>query len=378
MNWKVQLCELNYDKNEARAVSEVLESEWLTMGARSREFENSFTNYIEHPNNGVFVSSATAGLHLILMSLGVSRGDEIILPALTFVSDANVVCQLGATPIFADSTDELNFNVSQKAIIEKISAKTKAIIIVHFAGFPMDLTELVQVAAEKNIPIIEDCAHAPGASHSEKKCGTIGDFSFFSFFSNKNLAVGEGGMVFSKCAKTNDKIRAMRSHGMSAPTFERHSGRTFSYDVTCIGLNYRADEIRAALGIEQLKKLETSNQKRELLYSRYVSNLNYSNVKVAFSTCHNDMSSSYHILPAILPENIDRKVVMETMKTAGIQTSIHYPSFSSFKAYNKLVDPKDLPVSEQICRRELTLPLHPRMDFNQVDLVCECLRRATS
>ena len=235
MNWKVQLCELNYDQNEAQAVAKVLAREWLTMGERSREFEDSFTNYIGHQNDGVFVSSATAGLHLILMSLGVTKGDEVILPALTFVSDANVVCQLGAKPIFVDSTDELDFNVSSQAIIEKITAKTKAIIIVHFAGFPMNLSELIQISADRNIPIIEDCAHAPGANISGKNCGTIGDFSFFSFFSNKNLAIGEGGMVFSKCAESNETIRAMRSHGMSAPTFERHNGRAFSYDVICVG-----------------------------------------------------------------------------------------------------------------------------------------------
>jgi dTDP-4-amino-4,6-dideoxygalactose transaminase len=378
MNWKVQLCELNYDKNEARAVSKVLANEWLTMGERSREFENSFKKYIDHENNGVFVSSATAGLHLILMSMGVTTGDEVILPALTFVSDANVVRQLGAKPIFVDSTDELNFNVSERGIIEKISAKTRAIIIVHFAGFPMDLTQLVQISKSKNIPIIEDCAHAPGASISGSKCGNIGDFSFFSFFSNKNLAIGEGGMVFSKCSEANEKIRAMRSHGMSAPTLERHNGRAFSYDVNYVGLNYRADEIRAALGLEQLKKLTLANQKRKQLYYRYISNFSGSNVKVAFSDSLPDTQSAFHILPTMLPVNVNRRIVMEKMKFAGIQTSIHYPSFGSFQAYSNLLNREDVPVSEEICRRELTLPLHPRMDVNDVDLVCETLLGAMS
>lgn len=377
MNWKVQLCELNYDHKELEVVSDVLSNEWLTMGERSLQFEQSFTNYLGHQNNGVFVSSATAGLHLILMSLGIKQGDEVILPALTFVSDANVVVQLGAKPIFVDSVDLLNFNASPKAIIEKITDNTKAIIIVHFAGFPMDLSELVQISEERNIPIIEDCAHAPGAGINGNRCGTIGTFSFFSFFSNKNLAIGEGGMAFSKCAETNETIRAMRSHGMTAPTLDRHNGRTFSYDVTRVGLNYRADEIRAALGIEQLKKLDTANQKRGKLFQRYSANLEASNVKVAFSKSQQSAQSAYHIMPTILPKNVDRKFVMEKMKNNGIQTSIHYPSFASFDAYSELVDIKDLPISEEICCRELTLPLHPRMDIEDVDLVCECLMGET-
>jgi dTDP-4-amino-4,6-dideoxygalactose transaminase len=373
MNWAVQLCELNYDSNERVAVGKVLLSEWLTMGSLSNQFETEFQEYLGHRNQGIFVSSATAALHLILMSLGVSKGDEVILPALTFVSDANVVVQLGATPVFADSIGVTNFNVSPNAIIDKITKKTKAIVLVHFAGFPLNFKDLKDLAKARNIPIIEDCAHSPGAKINGQKCGTLGDYSFFSFFSNKNIAIGEGGMAFSKDPVAAAKIRNMRSHGMTAPTLDRHEGRTFSYDVSHVGLNYRADEIRAALGIEQLKKLEVGNAKRRILYERYLENLRNSEVLVPFKSIEFNALSAYHIMPVILPQNCDRALIMEKMKNAGIQTSIHYPSFASFRAYAGLVKRKQIPIAEEICNRELTLPMHPRLGIAEVDLVSKVL-----
>lgn len=373
MDWKIQLCELNYDVCEQLAVSEVIQREWLTMGSTSAEFELQFAKYIEHEQVGTFVSSATAGMHLILMALGVGLGDEIIVPALTFVSDANVVRQLGARPVFADSESLSNLNVSEDDIIKKITSRTKAIVVVHFAGHPQKLDVLARVAKERNIPIIEDCAHAPGASISDLKCGTIGDFSFFSFFSNKNLSTGEGGMVFAKDPEMSGKIRLMRSHGMTAVTIDRHEGRTSSYDVVFTGLNYRADEIRAALGLEQLKKLPMGNLKRKLLFERYVENFKKSSVGVPFTEREPVYVSAYHIMPIILPNYVVRDEIMMKLKNEGIQTSIHYPSFKRFSVYADLLNACQIPVADEICQRELTLPLHPRMTLSDVDKVSTLL-----
>lgn len=369
MDWKIQLSELNYDQKERESVQQVVESEWLTMGTRSIQFENEFQNFIEHENRGVFVSSATAGLHLILMELGLKPGDEVILPALTFVSDANVVLQLGGTPVFCDSISIENFNVSEKAILEKVTEKTKAIIIVHFAGYPMNLEGLLKFSRGKNILLIEDCAHAPGASLNGKYCGNMADASFFSFFSNKNLAIGEGGMVFTQDQSSLDKIRLMRSHGMSAPTLDRHQGRAFSYDIERVGLNYRADEIRAALGIEQLNKLISGNLKRKKLTNHYRKKLKNSKIIIPFSHDIRNQVSAHHIMPIILPTTSDRSQVMCSMRDSGIQTSIHYPPFSSFMAYSNYIEDVSLPISDEICQRELTLPLHPRMSLRDVDFV---------
>ncbi|MDC1247404.1 DegT/DnrJ/EryC1/StrS family aminotransferase [Amylibacter sp.] len=369
MSWKIQLSELNYDDKEIESVRNVIQDEWLTMGKLSNQFEKEFQNYIEHENKGVFVSSATAGLHLILMSLGIKSGDEVILPALTFVSDANVVLQLGATPIFCDSISLQNFNVCEQSIIDNITERTKAIIVVHFAGYPMDLCNLFKVTREKGIKLIEDCAHAPGASVDGVYCGNMADASFFSFFSNKNLAIGEGGMVFCKDNTLLDSVRSMRSHGISSTTFDRHEGRAFTYDVNYIGLNYRADEIRAALGIEQLKKLHEGNHSRQLLCERYNKNLSQGDIIVPFTNFAEKCISAYHIMPVILPENCDRTMIMNEMKNKGIQTSIHYPPFSSFSAYVDHLGALEVPVVDEICDRELTLPLHPRMSLRDVDYV---------
>lgn len=374
MDWKVQLCELNYDQEEVNAVNRILRSQWLTMGEETACFEKEFTQFIQHQNNGIFVSSATAGLHLILMALGIGEGDEVIIPGLTFVSDANVVMQLGAKPIFADSVSLENLNVSVEDIISKITQFTKAIVIVHFAGFPMDLANLRSACTERGIPLIEDCAHAPGASFNGEMCGSMADFSFFSFFSNKNLAVGEGGMVFSKKPEYEEKIRRLRSHGMSSVTLHRHQGRSISYDVEYIGLNYRPDEIRAALGREQLKKLTSGNYIRKLYFEMYVSALESTDIKIPFSEFSSEFRSAYHILPIILPENADRTNVILRLKERGIQTSIHYPNFKVFEAYKSLFSPTDLPIVSEICCRELTLPLHPRMTETDVFEVTDALK----
>lgn len=373
MDWKVQLCELNYGIEESRSVSEVLKKEWLTMGEVSDNFEKEMQAYLQCPNQGVFVSSATAGLHLILMSLGVGPGDEVIIPGLTFISDANVIAQLGAKVVLADSISLLNFNVSEEAIIKKISSKTKAILLVHFAGYPCKFENLLDEASKLSIPIIEDCAHAPGAQLGTKMCGNLADFSFFSFFSNKNLAVGEGGMVFARCSENTESIRRMRSHGMTTVTLDRHKGRSFSYDVANIGLNYRADEIRGALGLEQLKKLASGNRKRKELVMQYHKNLSYSDITIPFEPCKEKAVSAYHIMPVILPVTCVRNLVMEKLKRAGIQTSIHYPPIHKFSFYQSQLSDVHIPVVDEICARELTLPLHPKMSLSDVDYVSDQL-----
>jgi dTDP-4-amino-4,6-dideoxygalactose transaminase len=366
MSWKIQLCELNYDHEETEAINGVMAREWLTMGDECAAFEREFSDFIEHNETGVLVSSATAGLHLILMSLDIGAGDEVIIPGLTFVSDANVVLQLGAKPIFADSVSTTNFNVSVDDIINSITSKTKAIVVVHFAGFPINLNRLIAVCNAKDIKLIEDCAHSPGAKYGDIFTGCFGDFSFFSFFSNKNLAVGEGGMVFANSPTDAEKIRLMRSHGMTSVTLDRHKGRAVSYDVLHAGLNYRCDELRASIGRVQLRKLRLGNLKRKELYDAYVNHFENSQITMAFSSDDNNSVSAYHLALIILPHHVNRLNIISSLKKAGIQTSIHYPNFKNFSAYSEITKDLNLPVVNDICDRELTLPLHPRMD--QVDI----------
>ena len=374
MDWKIQLCELNYDEREKDAVSRVLESEWLTMGATVAEFEDKFSSFLGSGVHSVAVSSATAALHLLLMAIGVGARDEVIMPGLTFVSDANVVMQLGAKPVFADSRSLSDLNVCSEDVIKKISSNTKAIIIVHFAGYPAELTELQTICKAKGIFLIEDVAHAPGAEVNNKKCGTFGDAAFFSFFSNKNLACGEGGMVVTANKSLAKRLAKLRSHGMTLLTAERHKGRSSSYDVEEIGLNYRFDEIRAAIGIVQLEKLITGNLKRRALTNRYRQGLEHANLTIPFEDIEDSEKPAYHIFPVILPDRCDRNWVIEQLKKNGIQASIHYPSFANFSAYKDLLRDGDLQIVDQITKRELTLPLHPRMSMADVDKICTMLR----
>ena len=371
--WKIQLAELNYNHLEEEAVNEVISSRWLTMGEKTKEFEDNFSNYIGSEVKSVAVSSGTAALHLALIAGGITKGDDVIVPALTFIADANVVKIVGANPIAADC-DSINcWNMSLNSIKKVITPKTKAIIIVHFAGYPCNMHEIVEYCKINDIFLIEDVAHAPGAETNGLRCGAMGDVGCFSFFSNKNLAVGEGGMITTKSSETYKKIQHLRSHGMSSLTLDRHKGRASTYDVLEPGLNYRLDEIRSSLGSVQLKKLPDGNDKRKLLTERYIKNFEGSNIHVPFKSLSEGDKSAYHILPVLLPKSCDRKVVMEKLKSFGIQSSIHYLGLWDFSAYESLFDKKNYPFASEICSRELTLPLFPSMTIDQVDEVSKKL-----
>ena len=373
--WKVQLFKLNYDEKESQAVKEVVDSGWITMGEKTKEFENKFSTILGGGVESVAVSSCTAALHIALLSLNIKKGDEVIIPALTFVANINVVRMVGATPILADSANYDNWNVSAENIRKVITPRTKAVIIVHFAGYPCEMDEIIAVCKENKLSLIEDCAHAPGAKYKGKYVGTIGDIGCFSFFTNKNISIGEGGMFVSKNKELVQKAKHFRSHGMTALTLDRHKGRVFTYDVVQPGLNYRIDEMRSALGLVQLKKLKDSNEKRKKLVERYIKNLkNYKKIKIPFMNSKN-IESAYHIFTILLDKSLDRIKIIKRLKEDGIQSSIHYPAFKDFTAFKDLGLNK-APVAEDISKRELTLPLYPTMRLREVDLVCDSLKKA--
>jgi len=372
--WKVQLFELNFDERETDAVKEVLESKWITMGEKAKEFENQFSNMLGDNVFSVAVSSCTAGLHISLLSLGIGQGDEVIVPSLTFVADINVVRLVGAKPVLADCESFENWNMSEKTIKSVLTNNTKAIMLVHFGGYPCEMDNIINLCKEKNLYLIEDCAHVPGAKYKGKSCGTFGDYGCFSFFTNKNLSIGEGGMITTTNEKLFQKAGYLRSHGMTHLTLERYKGRAISYDVVESGLNYRVDEIRAAIGIVQLEKLKLSNERRKKLVERYIENLKgIKTISIPFLNLP-DIEPVYHIFPILLREDINRNSIIEGLKKEGIQTSIHYPSFKNFTAFKNL-KLNDTPIAENISKRELTLPLYPTMSFEQVDFVCEGLIR---
>lgn len=371
--WKIQLFKLNFDEREVNAVKRTVESGWLTMGEQIAGFESAFSKYLGQDADSVAVANGTAALHMALLALDVGPSDEVIIPALTFVADANSVRLTGATPVLADCTSLDDWNMSVATIEKAITPRTKAVMIVHYAGYPCDMPAILELCRIRNLKLIEDVAHAPGASIAGRKCGTWGDVSCFSFFSNKNLSVGEGGMVTSCNSHLVQRLRYLRSHGMTTLTLDRHKGRAITYDVAEPGLNYRMDEMRAAIGIVQLDKLSAGNLRRKELADRYRSNLLGSPISMPFANMAAEFQSSYHILPILLPAGCNRKEVIESLKIKGIQSSIHYPPFWNFTAYAGNFSPDSTPIAAEICERELTLPLYPTMTDEEVDIVTQAL-----
>ncbi len=375
--WKTPLFELNYDERELRAAMEVIRSGWITMGEKTESFEKAFAEFLGEGALCTATSSGTAALHMALLAAGVGPGDEVIVPALTFVADINVVQIVGASPIVVDCLSHEDWNISPEGIGAALTPRTKAVLVVHYAGYACDMDAIraaLRAAADgKLIYLIEDCAHAPGARYRGRACGTIGDIGCFSFFTNKNLSVGEGGMFVTRSAQLHEKGRHLRSHGMTTLTLDRHRGRAVSYDVMEPGLNYRLDEIRAAMGLVQLEKLPEANRRRGELVQRYRELLDrVPRVRVPFRN-HALGEPSYHIFPLLLEEAVDRMAVIAGLKQQGIQSSIHYPPFAQFTAY-RASGLSHTPIAWDISKRELTLPLFPTMSFGQVEFVCSTLR----
>ena len=370
----IPLSKPNINKKDFKYIKKVLNSNILTDGF----FQNKVEKIIKRLIKSKYVAltqSCTSALEISALLINLKKNDEVILPSYGFVSVANAIVLRGAKPVFVD-VDEKNLNISIDDIKNKITKKTKAIYIIHYAGNSCEMKELLKIKKKHKLFLIEDVAHAPGASVAGKVCGTFGDVGCFSFFTNKNLSVGEGGMTTTKNHALGKRLASLRSHGMTSLTLDRHKGRSITYDVQEPGINYRMDEMRAALGLVQLGKLKNSNEMREQLTARYKFNLRNTNIKIPFEGMPQGHMSVFHILPVFLPAHVDRISVIEYLKERGIQSSIHYPAFWNFSAYKDVFNQEDTPVASRVIPRELTLPLYPNMTFIEVDEVCVSLIEA--
>lgn len=371
--WRVPLSDIDFDDDELEAVQNVINSRWLTMGRITQDFEAAFAKYTG-ARYALAVTNATAALHMACMAIGLKIGDEVIVPSLTFVASANCIRYTSATPIFADIGGENDLNISPSAIEELITDRTKALMLVHYGGYACNMHSIMELAHKYKLSVIEDAAHAAGAWLDEKHLGTWGDIGCFSFFSNKNMTTGEGGMLVTNDEALYEKLRLLRSHGMTSLTWDRHKGHAWSYDVVELGYNYRIDEIRSAIGIAQLGKLDRNNQQRRQLTQSYREFLQeFPQITIPF-TDHPGITSA-HIMPILLPRNIDRIAFMESMKAQGIQTSFHYPPIHTFTAYREFIgsNVNQLPITEDIAKREVTLPLYPGMTEAAVTIVSQAI-----
>lgn len=373
MDWRVPLADLDYGPEEEEVVLKVLRSKWLTMGACTQEFEAKFAQSVG-AKYAFAVSNATEALHLACLALGIGPGDEVITPALSFVATSNAVLYTGAEVRFADVIGLDDFTIDPEDVARQITPKTKAIMVMHYGGYPCRMEEILEIADRYGLPVIEDAAHAPGASLKGKALGTWGAVGCFSFFSNKNLATGEGGMVVTDREDIADHLRLQRSHGMTTLTYDRHKGHAYSYDVVDLGYNYRIDEIRSALGLEQLKKLGANNARRKIWTERYWEKLADLGVGLPFQATPG--KPSFHIFPMLLPPGANRKAFIDKMREEQIQTSIHYPPTHRFTYYKGRYGEISLPCTEEISEREVTLPLYPGMTEELADLVAGAVKDA--
>jgi len=376
MKWKYPLSDIDFRKEEEQAVLRVLRSGWLSTGPVTERFEKAFSEYLGG-GYAIAVSNGTAALHLALAAVGIKEGDEVILPSLTFVATANAVLYAGAKPVFADIVGADDLNISPQEIEKKITRKTKAILVMHYGGNPCDMGSILRIAKKYRLYVVEDASHAPGSEYRDRRCGLIGDVGCFSFFSNKNLATGEGGMVVTRNKELAGSVRAMRSHGMETLSWDKYRGHLSSYDIRGLGFNYRTTEIQSALGLVQLKKLDRNNRRRKNLVEIYRSELQPTQeISIPFS--HFKGTPSCHLFPILVAPFIDRNRVMKKLKDFGIQSSIHYPPVHLFSLYrNRFGYGKgDLPKTEEVSQREVTLPLHPRLNTRDVKWIAKKLKEA--
>jgi dTDP-4-amino-4,6-dideoxygalactose transaminase len=372
MNWRVPLSDIDFDEAESLAVQNVLKSRWLTMGKVTQEFEASFAAHVKS-GHAIAVTNATAALHLACLVLGLGPGDEVIVPSLTFVATSNAVRYVGATPVFADVVSHENLNISPDSIQAALTSRTRAIIVVHYAGYPCDMDAILSIAKQNGLFVIEDAAHAVGSELNGRSLGTWGDIGCFSFFSNKNMTTGEGGMMTTDNDELAQKLNRLRSHGMTSLTWDRHKGHAYSYDVVDLGFNYRIDEIRAAIGLAQLSKVERNNERRRSLTQVYRDALQELVPQVDVPFQNHPGTTSAHIMPILLPKDTKRHAFIESMKSSGIQTSIHYPPIHTFTSYKDGVT-WNLPVTEDVAGREITLPLYPAMSNDDVIVVVSAIQ----
>lgn len=344
------------------------------MGPEVEAFEREFAAMAGAPH-AIAVSSGTAALHLAFRALGLGPGDEVIQPALNFVAACNMTLACGATPVFADIVSLEEPTIDPDAIQRSITRATKAVVVMHYGGYLCRMNEISSLCRKEGIALVEDACHAAGARGRDSTiAGAMGDIGCFSFFSNKNLASGEGGMVVTARDDLAQSIRRLRSHGMTTLTWDRHRGHAGSYDVVTPGYNYRLDDLRAAIGRAQLVKLENNNRARGRVVAEYRHHLReLSDWEMPFSGAH---VSAYHLAAVVPPDRPTRERAVAQLTAAGIQTSLHYPCVADFSMFRRRFQSEDLRRTREYAARAITLPLFPAMRSQEVREICSLLRQA--
>lgn len=358
-------------------VVECLRSGWITTGPRVEKLSTMLRDYLRAPE-AILLSSATAGMHLTLLALNLQPGDEVITASMTFISTPNMIVQTGGTPVFIDiNRNTLNMDIAD---IEKaITAKTRAIIPVHFAGLPVDLDPLYALAEKHNLRVIEDAAHSVGAQYKNKMIGSFGDTQIFSFHPNKNITTGEGGCITTRDAELSAQIRLMAFHGMDRVAWNRY-GKTGKqdYEIVAPGFKYNMMDMQAAIGLHQVPLLDEFNQKRKALAQRYLEKLAGWKQLHLPQLPNYDVLHAWHIFTPLLKieeVGMDRATFMSQLKEHNIGTGVHYKAAHLYPYYqeNYPVKTGGLINTEYASDRILSLPLFPTMTFEEQDRVINAM-----
>lgn len=367
-------------QEEILEVVDTLKSGWITTGPKAKKFEQDFADYLGADVTCLAVNSATSGLHLGLEALGIGPGDEVLLPTYTFTSTAEVVRYLGAKPVFVDS-DTNTFNISIKDLEKKITSNTKAVIPVHFAGLSVEMDELLEVAKKFNLKVMEDAAHAFPTKYKGNLVGTLqSDVTVFSFYANKTMTTAEGGMLVSRNPEIIERAKVMRLHGISRDAFDRYTSKSASwyYEVIEPGFKYNMPDICAAIGIQQLKKIDSFYEKRVELAQRYDEYLFNLPLKLPPKPLFSNSNHAYHLYPILLNREakVNRDEFIRKMLELGIGCSVHFIPLHRHPvwrdSYN--LEPAKFPVAENLYSREVSIPLYTRMTYEDQMRVIDAIK----
>jgi dTDP-4-amino-4,6-dideoxygalactose transaminase len=364
-------------QEEIDAVVDTLRSGWLTMGPKTRAFEEAMAG-LAGAKRAVAVNSATSGLHLGLDALGIGRGDEVLVPTVTFASTAATVIHAGATPRLVDcEADTLNIDVADAA--NKCNERTRAIVPVHYAGHPCDMDAIGALARERKLFVMEDAAHAPGARYRGRPIGSISDLTVFSFYATKNLTTGEGGMVVTDDDALADTMESRRLHGMSRDAWKRYSvAGKWRYDIAYPGFKYNMTDMNAALGLVQLKRFGALQERRQQIVERYRAGLADVDA-VELPVCRPEVDHAWHIfIVRVRPEllRIGRDEIIVELNEAGIGTSVHFVPLHVHSYYREVLGytDEDLPEATRQWQRIITLPLFSGLEDAEIDRITDTLK----
>lgn len=364
---------------DKKTVLEALDSRWLTGGSKAREFEKLFADYIG-VKHAVSVNSGTAALHLAIQTLNMKAGDEVIVPIFTYVATANAVLYSGAKPVFVD-IDSKTFNVSTENLLEGITKRTKAIIVVHYAGQSVDMKEIIDVAEDHKLHVIEDCAHSLGSEYRRRKTGSIGIIGSFSFYPTKIITTLEGGMLTTNEDWIERKARLLREHGITRNALDREKTADWRYDVIEMGYNYRLNEVQAALGISQLKRVEDGIKKRVEVARYYTRKLSQTNGVITPYEGKN-RTHVYHLyVIKVLKEKcgLSRDELFKKLSTKGIGLSVHYTPLHLITFYKKIAGhTRSFSNAEEVYEKVLSLPIFPTISRGQIDYVLKSIQDCLS